>query len=176
MTPSQKDILARRSIRKYKADPVPEDLVQAVVEAGLWAPTARNEQEIKIVRVNDPALRKQFREDFLAAGGRTARPLPFDYESPEFFFLFGPKAFPYTEMDTGIVAENMCLAAQSLGLGTVMIGCIRDFMRSEAAAPWRARLGIGEEDIFTLGLCLGWPDGEAKAPARKDGRYAELKG
>ena len=173
MNPTQKDILERRSIRKYKSDPVPEELIQAVVDAGLWGPTARNEQEIRIVCLRDPALRKQLREDFTAAGGRTARPLPFDYEAPVFFFLFGPKAFPYTEMDTGIVAENMCLAAQSLGLGTVMIGCIRDFMRSEAGAPWRERLGIGEEDIFTLGLCLGYADGEMKAPARKEGRYCK---
>ena len=176
MNPTQKDILERRSIRKYKTDPVPEELVQAVADAGLWAPTARNEQEIKIVCLRDPALRKQLREDFTASGGRTARPLPFDYESPVFFFLYGPKDFPYTEMDSGIVAENMCLAAQSLGLGTVMIGCIRDFMRSPAGAPWREKLGIGEGEIFTLGLCLGWPDGEAKAPARKEGRYTELKG
>ena len=175
MNPTQKDILDRRSIRKYKADPIPDELIQAVVEAGLWAPTARNEQEIRIVMVRDPALREQFRADFTAAGGRTIRPLPFDYESPVFFFLYGPKDFPYTEMDTGIVAENMCVAAQSLGLGTVMIGCIRDFMRSPAAAPWREKLGIGDGDIFTLGLCLGWADGEAKAPARKDGRYCELK-
>ena len=174
MNQTQKDILERRSCRKYKADPVPEELVQAIVDAGLWAPTARNEQEIKIVRMNDPVLRAKFREDFTAAGGRTARPLPFDYESPEFFFLFGPKAFPYTEMDTGIVAENMCVAAQSLGLATVMIGCIRDFMRSEAAASWRTLLGIGPEDIFTLGLCLGYAEGEMKAPPRKEGRYKKL--
>lgn len=176
MNSTQKDILERRSIRKYKPDPVPEELVQAVVDAGLWAPTARNEQEIKIVCLRDPALRKQFREDFTAAGGRTIRPLPFDYEAPVFFFLFGPKDFPYTEMDSGIVAENMCLAAQSLGLGTVMIGCIRDFMRSPSAAPWRDKLGIDDGEIFTLGLCLGWAEGEAKAPARKENRYTELKG
>ena len=175
MTSTQKDILERRSIRKYKADPVSDELIRAVVDAGLWGPTARNEQEIKIVCLRDPALRKQLREDFTAAGGRTVRPMPFDYEAPVFFFLFGPKDFPYTEMDTGIVAENMCLAAQSLGLGTVMIGCIRDFMRSEAGKPWRERLGIGDGDIFTLGLCLGWPDGEAKAPARKEGRYGEVR-
>ena len=94
MNPTQKDILDRRSIRKYKTDPVPEELVQAVVDAGLWAPTARNEQEIKIVCLRDPALRKQLREDFTASGGRTARPLPFDYESPVFFFLYGPKDVP----------------------------------------------------------------------------------
>ena len=67
MTTTQKDILERRSIRKYKPDPVPEELVKQVVEAGLWGPTARNEQEIKIVRLNDPALRAQLRADFSAA-------------------------------------------------------------------------------------------------------------
>ena len=174
MTPTQKDILERRSIRKYKKVPVPADLIQAVVDAGLWAPTARNEQEIRIVCVQDPILRQAFRDDFTAAGGRTIRPLPFDYESPVFFFLYGPKDFPYTEMDTGIVAENMCLAAQSLGLSTVMIGCIRDFMRSPAAEPWRQRLGIGDGMVFTLGLCLGYADGEAKAPDRKPDRYKTL--
>ena len=174
MNPTQKDILERRSIRKYKTDPVPEELVQAVADAGLWAPTARNEQEIRIVCLRDPALRQQLREDFTASGGRTIRPLPFDYEAPVFFFLYGPKDFPYTEMDSGIVAENMCLAAQSLGLGTVMIGCIRDFRRSPAAETWRQRLGIGGDMLFTLGLCLGYPDGEAKAPDRKPGRYTVL--
>ena len=39
--------------------------------------------------------------------------------------------------------------------GTVIIGCIRDFMRSEAGAPWRERIGMTEQDLFTVGLCIG---------------------
>jgi hypothetical protein len=68
----------------------------------------------------------------------------------------------------------MAIAAQSLGLGTVIIGCIRDFLRSEAGAPWRKDIGITEEDVFTVGLCIGHIERPTKKQDRKADRIKYL--
>jgi nitroreductase len=173
MNETMKALLERRSTRHYTAEPVsPEDLEQ-ILEAGLWAPTARNAQEIKIAVMTNPAERKAFREAFAAKDGRP-RFANFDYGCPVFLFLYGDRDFPYTEMDSGIVVENMAIAAESLGLGTVIIGCIRDFMRSDAAAAWRARIGMTDGDLFTIGLCIGHIEKPTEKQARKEGRILYL--
>jgi nitroreductase len=173
MNETMNAILERRSTRSYTARPVSEEDLKAILEAALWAPTARNEQEIKITVMTDPAERAAFRKDIVEKTG-SARFENFDYGSPVFLFLYGDKDFPYTELDSGIVAENICLAAQSLGLGSLMIGCIRDFMRSEGGKPWRERIGMKENDLFTLGVCLGYIDKPTKKQARKEGRVTIL--
>ncbi len=173
MNETMKAILERRSTRHYTADPVSREDLEQILEAGLWAPTARNEQEIKIAVMSDPSERQAFREAFAAKDGRP-RFANFDYGCPVFLFLYGDKDFPYTEMDSGIVVENMAIAAESLGLGSVIIGCIRDFMRSEAAQPWRERIGMTEQDLFTVGLCIGHIEKPTQKQERKEGRVVIL--
>lgn len=171
MNETMQSILNRRSTRKYTSDLIPAEMLQQIIDAGVWVPTARNEQEITIAVMDDPALRKAFKEAYEAAGGRKN----FDYGCPVFLFLYGDKNFPYTELDSGIVVENMAIAAEGLGLGTVIIGCIRDFMRSEAGAPWREKIGMTENDLFTIGLCIGGIAEPTKPQVRKDGRVVYVK-
>ena len=173
MNETMNAILERRSTRSYMDKPVPEEALQTILDAALWAPTARNEQEIRITVMTDPAERAAFRKDIVEKTG-SARFANFDYGSPVFLFLYGDKDFPYTELDSGIAAENACLAAQSLGLGSLMIGCIRDFMRSEDGKPWRERIGMKENDLFTLGVCIGYIDKPTKKQPRKEGRVKIL--
>ena len=173
MNETMKAVLERRSTRHYTDEPVSKEDLEQILEAGLWAPTARNEQEIKIAVMSDPAERQAFREAFAAKDGRP-RFANFDYGCPVFLFLYGDKDFPYTEMDSGIVVENMAIAAESLGLGTVIIGCIRDFMRSEAAQSWRERIGMTEQDLFTVGLCIGHIEKPTQKQVRKEGRIVIL--
>ena len=171
MNETMQSIMNRRSTRKYTDEPVSAEALQQIVDAGLWAPTARNEQEVKIAVMDDPALRKAFRDAYEAASGRKN----FDYGCPVFLFLYGDKDFPYTELDSGIVVENMAVAAEGLGLGTVIIGCIRDFMRSDAGAAWREKIGMKENDLFTIGLCIGHIAEPTKPQVRKDGRLLFVK-
>lgn len=166
-------ILERRSTRHYTTEPVSDEDLSRILEAGLWAPTARNRQEVKITAAKDAQWRAGFRAAFERWDGR-ANFKNFDFGCPVFLFLYGEKDFPYIEMDSGIVVENMAIAAESLGLGTVIIGCIRDFLRSEAGAPWRADLGMTEEDLFTVGLCIGHIERPTKKQDRKEGRVRYL--
>jgi len=166
-------LLERRSTRHYTVEPVSEEDLNDILQAGLWAPTARNRQEVKICVATDPEWRAEFRKAFEAADGRPGF-RNFDFNSPVFLFLYGEKDFPYIEMDSGIVVENMAIAAEGLGLGTVIIGCIRDFMRSDAGERWRKDIGMGKDDIFTVGLCIGHIDRPTKKQERKEGRICRL--
>ena len=173
MNETMEALLERRSTRHYTSEDVAEEQLAQILEAGLWAPTARNRQEVKITVARDPAWRARFRAAFAEADGRPNF-ANFDFDCPVFLFLYGEKDFPYTEMDSGIAVENMAIAAQSLGLGTVIIGCIRDFLRSEAGAPWRADLGMTEDDLFTVGLCIGHIERPTKKQERREGRIRYL--
>lgn len=173
MNETMTSLLNRRSTRSYTQEPVaPADLEQ-ILQAGLWAPTARNAQEIHIAVLTDPEKRAAFKAAFSGADGRPNF-RNFDYGCPVFCLLYGPKDFPYTELDSGIVVENMATAAESLGLGTVIIGCIRDFMRSEAGKPWRELIGMTDDDLFTIGLCIGHIDTPTPPRERKPDRLHML--
>ena len=165
-----KVIRARRSTRSYLGDKISDEELGAILEAGLWAPTARNEQEISVAVVRGGEVMAAFKEDFRKNNQRGARFDNFDYSAPVFLFLYGPRDFPYTEMDSGIVEENMALAAESIGLGSVLIGCIRDFMRSDAAQSWRERFGMTQDDIFTVGVAIGRKAKETAERPRKENR------
>ena len=101
MNDTMKAILERRSTRHYTAEPVSEEDLAQILEAGLWAPTARNRQEVKIAVAKDPAWRARFRAAFAEKDGRPNFS-NFDFGCPVFLFLYGEKDFPYIEMDSGI--------------------------------------------------------------------------
>ena len=171
-------ILQRRSVRKYKPDPITEEQYEAVMQAFDWAPTARNEQEIRAIVLKDGATLKAFSEDFNAfcqkSGGRVYG--NFYYGAPMFIFLVGPKDFPFTAIDGGITSENMAIAAQSVGLGSVIIGCLRLFLADGASAAWRERLGIQDTEVFTVGIALGVPaSADQPVPSRKPGKISVVE-
>lgn len=171
-------ILARRSVRKYKPDPISEEQYEAVMQAFDWAPTARNMQEIRAIVVRDGELLQSFARDFEKYGeekeGRVFK--NFYFSAPAFIFLVGPKSFPFTSIDGGIAAENMAIAAQSVGLGSVIIGCLRVYLADEeASGAWRRRFGIGEDEKFVVGLALGTPAAtDQPKPARKEGKITVI--
>ena len=169
-------ILNRRSHRKYTADQLTAEQLDAIMQAYDWAPTARNEQEIRAVVVQDKAWMEAFAADFEAfcgaAGGKMFK--NFYYGAPTFVFLIGPREFRFTLVDAGITVENMAIAAESMGLSSVIIGCIKEFMADEASAPWRAKLDMTEDEIFTIGIAIGNPDAEMKPPARKPGKISYI--
>ncbi len=148
-------IYGRRSTRSYLPEQISDESLSLILDAGLWAPTARNMQEIRFAVVRNADIMNEIKADFAACDDRGALARDFDHNAPVFIFLFGPKAWPYSEIDAGIAVENMAIAAEGLGLGSVIIGVIRDFMRSAAGEKWLKRFGLPEDYHFVIGLALG---------------------
>lgn len=171
-------IMNRRSIRKYKPEQLTEEQLGIVLDAYNWAPTARNAQEVRAIVIQNADMLKAFAADFEAYAAATGGKLfkNFYFDAPTLILLCGDAEFPYTPIDSGIAAENMAIAADSIGLGTVILGCIRQYMADEASAQWRARFGIRDDEIFTIALAVGTPDCEIpKGAARKEGKITRIQ-
>ena len=149
------DILERRSHRAYTDQPLTQQQLDTLLEAALQAPTARNLQSCQVIGVTDPSWMQAFNEEAAKAVGRDD--FSFCHRAPAFFFILGDKSNRWSEVDGGIIVENMALAAQSLGLGSCIIGMIRDFMDSPRGDYWMSRLGAAPNHKFVIGLAVGHP-------------------
>ena len=167
-------ILTRRSIRAYKDQAVPKELLDQVLECGVWAPNAINAQqwEVRVV------MSEEWINSATAAAKEAAKGTPTEaqFNDPSFKNLFrnapavifiGHKLGAYTPVDCGLMAGNIMLAAKSLGLGTVcMASPVRTFLLTEAGASHLTSLGFSEgyEPLICIGI--GYPDEEPAAKPR----------
>jgi len=155
-------IAARYSVRGYKTDPVPDDVLAQVLEAARRAPTAANKQPFRLI-----VIHTQGREEELARiyGRRwfTQAPLVVGVVAvpAEAWRRMDDK--PYDEVDASIVMDHLVLAATSLGLGTCWIA---------AFDPTATREVLGlPDDVEPIAFTpLGYPD---KASAKTDRRPLE---
>lgn len=167
-------ILSRRSIRAYKDQAVPKELLDKVLECGVNAANAMNAQqwEVRVV------MSEEWINSATAAAKEAAKGTPTEaqFNDPSFKNLFrnapavifiGHKPGAYTPVDCGLMAGNIMLAAKSLGLGTVcMASPVRTFLLTEAGASHLTSLGFSEgyEPLICIGI--GYPDEEPAAKPR----------
>jgi nitroreductase len=163
-------IEGRRSVRKYEDRQVPSETLNQVLEAVRWSPSWANTQCWEIVIVRDPALRKKLQEALPPAGNPALKSI---VTAPVLLALCGKqkvsgyyndqvttKFGDWFMFDLGIAAQTLCLAADHLGLGTVIVGL---FDHEEAAKALNV-----PEDIEVVALIpMGYPIKKSKAPKRK---------
>lgn len=151
----------RLSIRAYKPDPVPEDVLNRVLEAGRLAPSAKNLQPWKFIVIKDQAIR-----DRLVPACRDQK---FMGQAPIAICACAVEAEAWGGMggywsadvvDVTIALEHMILAAAAEGLGTCWIGAfIEEQVKEVLAIP---------EGVKPIALTpLGYPVREAKPRGRK---------
>ena len=113
-----KNIRERRSIRKYRSDAVYEKLLDLVLEAGTWAPSAMDRQPSTIVCVTDKEDRDRLSRMNAEIMGTDRDPY---YGAPVIILVLGDRSVSTYIQDGSLVLENMMLAAHSLGLGSCWI-------------------------------------------------------
>ncbi len=157
-----KAIADRRSHRSYRPDQLPEDVLERILRAGLEAPSARNRQPWHFSVVQDAVLIQEVHDEAARVMGKGGSPRFSDpdfqmfYNAPTVVFLFGEKDFSWTEVDCGIAVENMALAAEGLGVGSVILGLPKPAFQGEKADELRARLQCPEGSDFVIALALGY--------------------
>ncbi len=124
--PSPEALLAllrgRRSIRRYLPDPVPEEMVAQILEAGRWAPSASNRQPWSFIVVQDEKIRRQVAQHAAYYFIRWAHV----GEAPLLIVLCGDARSrlyrQFLHEDIGLTGGQMMLQAKALGLGTCWLG------------------------------------------------------
>ena len=150
-----KALRERRSIRRYKPEQIRDEELQAVLEAGTWAPTAKGMQDPWIVAVQKPDLVDRI--DRLN-GEVWGHEHPF-YGAPTVVLVFGsdPAVWPNAVADGSLVLGNMMLAAHAVGLGSCWINREREMFALPEGKELMKELGVPEDLVGIGALALGYP-------------------
>lgn len=173
-------IMARRSVRNFKMREVPRELLQTIMTAGINAPSAMNKQDWEVRMVTNQELLAELSAGMLESemgarmkerlGGRNAFS-----NAPAVAFvadeLGSGEPGSFAEIDCGLLGENMLIAAQSLGLGTVIQASPAAMLNScPDAERLLGRLGFSEGYVLRYIILIGYPDEAPDAKPRDAGK------
>ena len=163
-----KAIEARSTTRKYTQQKLTAEELDVLIKAGLQAPTATNRQEIHITVVDgDNPILAEIEAEMYAQLGRQTPEQNFYYGAPVVLMLSAEKAFSWSAIDAGIAVENIAIAAEGIGLGSVIIGCIKRAMGGEKQESFASRLDFPQGYAFEIAIAVGHKAAE-KAPHTYD--------
>ncbi len=170
MSETMQTILKRRSVRKYKPDMVPGDLLNQVIEAGTYAATGMGKQSPIIIAVTNKELRDKLSKANAAIMGQGDDFDPF-YGAPAVLIVLADKAYPTYLYDGSLVMGNLMLAAADAGLGSCWIHRAKEEFESEIGREILKDLGI-QGDYEGIGHCiLGYAAEEPKEAAPRKENY-----
>lgn len=166
MSETLETIKSRRSIRKYKEDSIPEDILNKIIEAGTYAPSGMGKQSTIILAVTNKEVRDKLSKINASIMGSTNDPF---YGAPVVLVVLADKSVRTHVYDGSLVMENLMLAAHDLGVGSCWIHRAKETFETEEGKELLKSLGI-EGEYEGIGNCiLGYPDGELPvAKQRKD--------
>ena len=152
-----KNIEERRSIRKYKEDMVPKEIIEKIVEAGTYAPSGMGRQSSIIIAITNKDVRDKLSKLNAQIMGENTDPF---YGAPVVLVVLAKKDVPTHIYDGSLVMENLMLAANSLGIGSCWIHRAKEEFETEEGKEILKKLGI-EGEYEGIGNCiLGYPDNE----------------
>lgn len=162
-----KNIKMRRSIKKYKSDLVPQEMIDMIVEAGTYAPSGMNRQSPIILEITNKNMRDKLSEINAKVAGMPKGFDPF-YNAPVVLVVLANKDIPTYIYDGSLVMGNMMLVAHSLGLGSCWIHRAKEVFESEEGKKILSDLGI-DGNYEGIGNCIiGYSDIEPLVHLRKD--------
>lgn len=175
-----KTIYERRAVRKYTDMPISKTLIEEIVHAGCMAPSAINKQPWKFYILRDKHAIQSFSDEIMKAAGKEfimagpkmmiktianllhfphgltsfKKPDPIFHGAPVVIFIAAPKDNEWAALDIGMCAQNMMLAAKSLGLDSCPVG-LGTFV---SKAKHFSQLHIPESEQVLISLILGYGD------------------
>lgn len=188
MNETMQTILHRRAIRRFDARQIDEELLQQILQAGLYAPSTGGKQGVifavcqdkevnerlgKIKRANSNphmATAKNYVSKEQPSIADDPKLVNAFYDAPTVITMFAPKNFLFSVDDCAVAAENMMLAADSLGIGSCYVGqgwtAFSDSYGQDILRKWEIRTDY----YAVMQLLLGYPKTDDKHPAAKPRR------
>lgn len=165
----------RRSIRAYQKEQITDEQLEAILQAGIWAPSAKNQQSPVIVVVQDPDTVEELSHLNAQVMGTQSDPF---YGAPTVLVVLAdPKATSEVNAicDGSLVMGNLMNAAWSLGIGSCWINRAREVFQLPEGKALLTKWGL-PEDLVGVGNCiLGYPAGDVPAAKeRREGRVVKI--
>lgn len=188
-------IMHRRAIRRFEEKQIEEDVLQQILQAGLYAPSAGGRQGVLFAVCQDKEVNERLGKikrgnsnpSMATAISYVSKEQPSIaddpnlknafYDAPTVITMFAPKNFLFSAEDCAVAAENMMLTADSLGVGSCYIGqgwtAFADPYGQEVLRHWNVRTDY----YAVMQLLLGYPregDEHPTPKVRKDGRILRV--
>lgn len=161
-------LLTRRSIRNFNDKSIPEDVLNKILEAGTYAPTAMGMQKPIIIAITDKKVRDEVsRENARIMGRGGADPF---YGAPV-ILLVAVENYPNAVYDGSCVMDNLLNAAWAMGVGSCWIHRAKEELESDFGKKLLKSLGIVGDYIGVGHAALGYFDGEPPLPKPRKENY-----
>ena len=178
-------IAQRRSHRAYEKKQLTGEMLDALLSAAVESPSANNRQPWHFSVVQDQELLTRINRELRvqamrrAADERSPRfgDEAFDvfYHAPTVIFISAPEDILWAPIDCGIAVENIALAAESMGLGTVILGLPRDAFAGENADALKAALDFPKGNRFMIAISVGTPADDKPAHQVREDKISFIR-
>lgn len=171
-------IIKRRTVRAYKDEQITDKELDTLLTAALWAPSGRNSQPCHVRVLQDKKALDAINVDFKnLVGWDTPAYTRWDVNpvyqtAPTVFFLFAQGS---SHMDAGLMAQNITVAAESIGLGSCIIASVGGLMNAPEGEKWKEKMGIEKDWQFLIAVAVGYKDEEPPVKDRDESHFAVIK-
>lgn len=180
MNETLNSIRNRRCIRSYKEEQVKDSDLEAVLEAGKYAPSAVNQQSWHFTVIQNKEVLRRMEQEIKVQFAKSPNPrfqqMASDenfrvmYNAPTVILVSGDEKAIAPNADCAAAMENMMLAAESLNLATCWVNMSINLFSGEKSQEWRRELGIPEGYKPFYSLTLGHrAEGDVAAAPRREG-------
>ena len=177
MNETIKTILSRRSVRSYSPEQIKQEELDLIIKAGLYAPSAHNEQSWHFTVIQDKklidVLNQASKEAMLKLEDEHLEKFGADenynlfYGAPTVITVSGEKSAMIPHTDCAAAIQNMLLAAESLNIGTCWIGLVTPLFKSDRAPEFAKALGVPEGYELYYAITVGYKKEENAQPASR---------
>ena len=174
-SPAIRTIMARRSIRSYKSNPVSRDTLDVILNCGINSANAMNRQSWEIRVVDNACLIDSVTRAFLRVNPKMANTPGFVNmfrNAPTVIFIANETASGMSQIDCGLLGGNIMIAATSLGLGTCCLGGPIAFLKSDEGKFFLDKLAFSEGYELLYAIAIGYPAESPEAKPRKSSKIS----
>ena len=176
MNQTIKDIINRRSVRKFTDEEIDENDLNTIIECGLYAASGSGKQSTKLLVIQDKEIMRKLEILNATSVGRDGESSKSFYGAKMVIVVLADKNSANRQYDGALVMGNMMLAASALGYGSCWINRARESFETEEGKQLLADLHVEGEYEGVGNLILGHVDGEIpQAAERKPGRVIFVK-
>ena len=159
------DLISRRSIKKYKEDTIPQNILDEIIKAGTYAPTGMNKQSPIILAITNKDIRDKLSKLNASIMGIDSDPF---YGAPVVLVVLADKNIPTYIYDGSLVLGNLMNAAYSLGIASCWIHRAKEEFDTVEGKEILKSLGISDNYVGIGHCILGYSDEIKKESNRKD--------
>ena len=178
-------IATRHSTRKFKEEPVPQEVLDKVIEAGRQAPSGKHKNQSRFIVIRKKEVLQEIialvqqefakmevtpeNDDNFGGAIRAAKKggYVFMYKAPVLIVVANKRDYGNKYADVSCAMQNMMLAANALDLGSCWINQLRWLQDNPVLRAYLQKLGMAEDEEVCASLSIGYPDTPDGLPGRR---------